>query len=98
MFIYNVTINMDAAIAHEWLEWMKNKHIPDVLNTGCFVENKILKVLSDDEGATYSVQYTFKTMEDFENYKAKHAAALQKEHTERYSGKFAAFRTLLQIV
>ena len=98
MFIYNVTINMDAAITKEWLDWMKNKHIPDVLNTGCFIENKILKVLSDDDGATYSVQYTFKTMEDFETYKTKHAQGLQKEHAEKFNGKFAAFRTLLQIV
>lgn len=89
---------MDSAMAEEWLHWMKTKHIPDVLNTGCFVGNQIVKVLGNDEGATYSVQYTFKTMDDYDRYKAEFAPALQKEHTEKYSGKFAAFRTLLEIV
>ncbi|MBK6836005.1 MAG: DUF4286 family protein [Bacteroidetes bacterium] len=98
MYIYNVTLNMDAAIAEEWLHWMKTQHVPDVLKTGCFVGNQIVKILGNDEGATYSVQYTFKTMEDYDRYKAEHAPALQKEHTEKFSGKFAAFRTLLQIV
>jgi hypothetical protein len=37
-------------------------------------------------------------MEDYDRYKAEHAPSLQKEHTEKFSGKFAAFRTLLQIV
>ncbi|MFY8185078.1 MAG: DUF4286 family protein, partial [Bacteroidia bacterium] len=76
----------------------KTKHIPDVLNTRCFVGHQVVKILADDEGATYSVQYTFKTMEDYDRYKAEHAPSLQKEHTEKFSGKFAAFRTLLQIV
>lgn len=60
MFIYNITINISADAHQLWLEWMKGTHIKDVMKTGCFIENKILKVLYvEDEGHTYSVQYTF---------------------------------------
>jgi hypothetical protein len=52
----------------------------------------------DDEGATYSVQYTFNTMEEIEAYQKNHAPRLQAEHSKRYEGKYAAFRTLLEIV
>ena len=41
MIIYNVTVSLvDQTIHEEWLNWMKTKHIPDVMNTGCFLSNK----------------------------------------------------------
>jgi len=99
MYIYNVTVSIEKTLAEDWLNWMKTVHIPDVLNTGYFSENKICRVLNvDDEGATYSVQYTFEKMEDIEAYQKNHATRLQAEHSQRYEGKYAAFRTLLEIM
>ncbi|HEY1038937.1 MAG TPA: DUF4286 family protein [Bacteroidia bacterium] len=98
MFIYNVTVNLDESVHEEWLNWMKTKHIPDVLMTGCFTGARVLKVLADDEGVTYSVQYDFDTMERYDRYRAEFAPALQKEHMDRYSNKFVAYRTLLERV
>jgi hypothetical protein len=99
MYIYNVTVSIDKSLADEWLEWMKTIHVPDVLNTGHFIENKICKVLHvNDEGETFSVQYTFKSMSDIEEYQKNHAQRLQAEHSKRYEGKYAAFRTLLEIL
>lgn len=99
MYIYNVTVSIDKSVADEWLNWMKTIHVPDVLKTGNFIENKICRVLNvDDEGATFSVQYTFKEMIDIEDYQKNHAKRLQEEHSKRYEGKYAAFRTLLEIL
>ena len=57
MFIYNVTVNIDEGSDQEWLLWMREIHIPDVLKTGCFTGSRILKVLGvDDTGHTYSIQ------------------------------------------
>ena len=50
MIIYNVTVNIDESIHEEWLLWMKNVHIPDVMETGHFLENKICKILAESEG------------------------------------------------
>ena len=101
MIIYNVTVNIADDVHAEWLNWMKTKHIPDVMATGYFLENKIAKVLTtqeDETGHTYAIQYTCNSMADLDEYQEKFAAALQKEHTARYDGKFAAFRTLLEVV
>lgn len=100
MIIYNVTVNVDHDIHEEWLEWMKQVHIPDVMATGAFLENKISKVLSEEEagGITYAIQYISRDMATLENYQAEHSPALQKEHSARYEGKFVAFRTLLEVV
>lgn len=99
MFIYNVTVNIDEDVHEEWLQWMKATHVPDVMNSGCFVENKIVKVLHvNDEGHTYSFQYTFKDMKDIEKYQKEFAPALQADVKKKYGEKFTAFRTLLEII
>jgi hypothetical protein len=97
--IYNVTVSIDKAIEQEWLEWMKTIHISEVMATGLFLENRIMKVLVEEsEGINYSIQYTCLTMDDYHTYRNKYAPELQKKHTERYKDRFAAFRTLLEII
>lgn len=97
--IYNVTVNIDDSVHEEWLKWMKEKHIPDVMNTGFFTENKICRILVKEEsGTSYSIQYTCASLQDLQEYQQKHAPALQKEHAEKFKDKFVTFRTLLEIV
>jgi hypothetical protein len=99
MIIYNVTVNIEHDVHDEWLKWMKTEHIPDVMKTGFFIENKICKVLVDEEqGITYSIQYTAPDMQALETYQRDHAPRLQKEHNDRFTNKFVAFRTLLEVV
>ena len=49
MILYNVTINIDATIQKEWLIWMKEIHIPKVMETGCFTENKVCRILAEED-------------------------------------------------
>ncbi len=99
MIIYNVTVNIDHNVHDEWLKWMKEVHIPDVMNTGLFIENKVCRILAEEEGGkSYSIQYLCKDMETLEKYQQEFAPKLQQEHTKKYKGKFAAFRTLLEVV
>jgi len=101
MIIYNVTVNIENDVHEDWLNWMKTKHIPDVMNTGYFLENKMAKVLTtqeDETGHTYAIQYTCNSIDDLDEYQEKHAPKLQEEHVNRYQGKFVAFRTLLEVV
>lgn len=98
MFIYNVTVTLEDSIHNEWVKWMKETHIPDVMRTGLFTENKLCKVLSEELETTYAIQYTFRTMDNMNRYQKEHAPRLQKEHTEKFKDKFAAFRTILEII
>jgi hypothetical protein len=70
------------------------------MRTGMFIENRIYKVLNEDDadGTTYSVQYVCKNLDDYEKYRQQFAPALQEEHTKKYKDKFVAFRTLLEII
>lgn len=99
MYIYNVTVNISDDAHQEWLSWMKTTHINDVMKTGCFVDSRMLKVLYvEDEGHTYSIQYHFLEMSDIERYQKKFAPALQAQHKDKFEGKYAAFRTILQVI
>lgn len=99
MIIYNITVNINDDVHDEWLKWMKEIHIPDVMKTGCFKGNRICKVLvKEEKGTTYSIQYTCNSMEEYNKYQKEHASRLQIEHSKKYVDKFVAFRTLLEVV
>lgn len=100
MLLYNVTIGIDNDAEAEWLRWMKEKHIPDVLGTGMFVGHKIYKVLHDqDDGTTsYSIQYFAKTIDHVQQYLEVFAPALREELQKKFANRHVAFRTLLEEV
>ncbi len=99
MIIYNVTVSIDEDIHEEWVSWMKSIHIPEVLGTGMFVESRFTRVIGEEEGGkTYSIQYLCESMDIYEKYQSDFAPDLQKSHNDKYAGKFAAFRTLLNVV
>ena len=98
MFIYNVTVSVTKEVENEWVAWMKQVHIPDVLNTGMFTSYKFYKVLSHDDPATssYATMYNFDVLDNFVKYLNELAPVLRKGMDEKFGGKYAAFRTLLQ--
>jgi len=99
MIIYNVTLSVDVDVHEQWLAWMKATHIPDVMATGLILDNRLCRVLAEEEGGmTYAAQYTFADMATYERYRDEHAPRLQAETHKHYGGKFAAFRTLLEVL
>jgi len=97
MIIYSVTIAIQAGIETEWVEWMNKVHVPDVLQTGCFEECKFYRVLgSTDDELTYLLQYRCPSLDEYHRYRDNFAPALQKDHTERFAGKFRGSRQVLE--
>ena len=101
MILYNVTVNIDEDVEQDWINWMKETHIPEVMNTGFFQDYKMLKMLSegeDDTGRTYAIQYKAETLGHLETYLNTVAPKIQKKSIIRYGTKLAAFRTVLEEV
>ena len=99
MIIYSVAITIDADIESEWVDWMKRIHVPDVVRTGCFTECRIYKVIDSDAAElSYVMQYCCRSLEEYHRYRNNFAAALQKEHSERFAGRFRGARQLLEEV
>ena len=100
MFLYNVTIKLDHSIHAEWVQWMKDKHIPDIMQTGCFTGYKFVRLLDidDTEGVTYATQYFAATKEDYDKYISVFANLLRDQALKLWGNKFMGFRTLMKEV
>ena len=99
MIIYSVTVTIEPAIEREWLDWMRRTHVPDVLRTGCFTGATIYKMFeATTDEQTYVIQYQCSAMAEYHRYRDDFAAAVQKEHSDRFSGRFRASRQILEEV
>lgn len=100
MIIYNVTIKVDSAIQYEWFVWLKEEHIPDILNTGCFSQANIMRLLETDdaEGPTYAIQYHAQSKALYNRYIEKFARIMQQKSFDKWGGQFIAFRSVMQVV
>lgn len=100
MILYNVTIKTEPSISEEWLKWMKEEHIPEVLATGCFTRATILRLLEvdDSEGPTHAIQYLAESKALYNRYIEKFADELRKKTMEKWGSRFIAFRSVMQVV
>ena len=99
MIIYNVTVKLEKEIAMEWLDWMKQEHIPEMLATGKFSRALMSRVMVEEPmgGITYSVQYTAENREMLQRYYEEDAPEMRAK-SKPFEGKFVAFRTELEVV
>jgi hypothetical protein len=100
MLIYNVTTKVDWSIADEWVKWMQETHIPEVMGSGCFEKHQLVRLLDIDEqeGPTYAAQYYATSKISYEDYIDKYATELREKVINKWGNKFISFRTLMELV
>jgi len=99
MILFNITIILDNEIHNEWLHWMNTRQIPDIMNTGCFVSNRLLNVLdSPNEGVTYCVQYISDSLEKLNEFRQKHDHSIQAKLPEQFNNKLVLFSTVMKFI
>ena len=98
MIIFNITINISHAAEKEWLQYMKTVQIPEIMQTTLPLDCKLLRLLTEieNEGSTYTSQFTFRTMEDFLAHQTHFQADIQERHHQLFNGQYVSFRTLLE--
>lgn len=101
MILYNVTCLVADEIHDDWMEWMKNEHLPEVMATGKFVSHKMYRIdphSGEDTGTSYSIQYTLESRELYHDYAQNHGPALKEKTLRRFGDQVMAFRTILEEV
>ncbi|MCF8283394.1 MAG: DUF4286 family protein [Sphingobacteriales bacterium] len=99
MVLYSVTVNVADEVHEEWLQWMREVHVPDVMNTGCFVSNKIMRLKDPiQDGNTYSFQYFAETDALLTQYLEVYAPALRADVDSKFANQYLAFRTILDVI
>ncbi|MEL6922957.1 MAG: DUF4286 family protein [Bacteroidota bacterium] len=100
MIVYNITSKIDHSVIDDWLQWMQDEHIPDVMATGLFSEPRLCRVIGMDEseGLTYAMQFSCDSLSVMHRYEVNFAKALRKKTQQRYGEKVLSFRTLMEVV
>jgi hypothetical protein len=100
MIIYNVTVKVEQQIAEKWLNWLRTEHIPEIMNTGCFTDYKIVRLLEidDSDGPTYAIQYSATTKDDYNKYIDLHSSEFIKKSFDKWGEQFIAFRSVMEVV
>jgi hypothetical protein len=100
MYVYNITTNIEGSSEDEWLLWMQEIHIPEMLGTGKFLSAKMCKVLVEEEmgGVTYSVQYMVETKEALGAFYKEDSVNLKNKMNSKFAGKYVFFETEMQLI
>ncbi len=98
--IYNVTVAVQPDIESEWVQWMRDEHIPDVLATGLFHSFVFTAVYPEQEqdSPSFSIQYRANDLESIQLYMQVYAAELRKKHKDAWGDRALAFRTILEVL
>lgn len=99
MILYNVTISLDPSVETDWLNWIRAEHLPEVMQTGLFVDCRLSQIQGQETGVTaYSILYYSKSEDAFETYAKEHAPRLNRIHAEKFNGKIASFSTIMNLI
>ncbi len=99
MIIYNVTLSINPGIEKTVIQWLKEEHIPEVLDTGLFLAYDIFKIIEDPTDRkhnSYAVQYKLASWAHFNTYTLEHAERLRDKTKQKFGDNVLAFRTFLE--
>ncbi len=98
--LYNETFKVEETIATEWLTWMKETQIPNILKTGLFESFQINKLLftEEDGGVTFAIQFICQNMHNMQMYQRNHVNHFQTAMQADFKDKYVVFRTLMEII
>jgi hypothetical protein len=79
---YTVAVTFeDTALAEEWLRWLREVHIADVLAGGA-TDAEIVEL--DGPRRSFEVRYHFDSREAFARYERDHAPRLRAEALQKF--------------
>lgn len=100
MIIYNVTVNVTHQANDLWMKWLKEEHLPEIMETNTFHDVKIYQLINIDEtdGPTYSVQFFANSMKEYDNFIQEFAPDLRKKSEKKWGNDMFSFRTTLKSI
>lgn len=78
--VYEVTVVVEGELVADFEEFMRRRHVPDVLATGYFAGASFLR----SSAAGYCTRYTAESREALDNYLESAAPALRADFLEHF--------------
>jgi hypothetical protein len=80
MVTYEITATVAPRLADEYERYMRERHVPDLLATGCFVG----AALTRSTPGRYRIRYEAPDQTTLDRYLAEHAPRLRAHALERF--------------
>lgn len=100
MIIINQTFNVEPSVMADWVQWLRKVYVPEVMATGYFTDNRIMRLLTEDEenGNTFAVQFTMPsaTYVNVSDNDFMHKFELMA--SQNFGDKVLFFRTVLEVM
>ena len=92
---YEVSLDVDAAIADDYLAWL-HAHVDEILALPGFIGANILSLDVEEPGRrAWCVRYRLTDRSALEAYFREHAARMREDGVRRFGGAFRASRRIL---
>lgn len=99
MLIYNTTFQVDDDVRENFLIWIKESYIPEVLKHGALKMPRICRILSHrDEGSVYSLQWEVENSGLLHSWHLEQGVRLNEELTKLFKDKVIGFPTLMEVI
>lgn len=100
MLIFNTTFLVSDRIHGIWLKWVREQHIPFMLESGMLTAPQVAKVISaeDQEGTSYSVQFCVADMQTLENWHIKYSKIFEQLFAAKFGSEGMFFASVLEII
>lgn len=98
MIVYEVSIEVDRAIAADYLDWLR-EHVAQMLRFDGFVGARLHERCDLDDAAPrcgFVIVYRLRDQSALDAYFANHAAAMRADGERRFGGRFGASRRVLR--
>jgi hypothetical protein len=95
MIYYYVQLTIDTKVQTDWIQWMMETHIPEVVATGHFEKcyfQQIIDPLPTADKVSFLVIYECESLESLRKYSENDAPRLMEEHEKKFGGSFSVNR------
>ncbi|MBS0226792.1 MAG: DUF4286 family protein [Proteobacteria bacterium] len=94
--VYEVNLDVDAAIADAYLAWLRD-HVAEILGLPGFLDARIFAVEDPPPGRIlWCVHYRVRSRAALQDYFDHHAAAMRGDGILRFGDRFSASRRILE--
>ncbi len=99
MYIYNITFQVSPEIEKEWLDFLKQKFIPQMLASGVLQSALTSKIVATgDSGTSYSVQFKTKDKYTLDKFLKEEFDAVFEKFYLKFAPKMVFFATELDVL
>jgi hypothetical protein len=80
MIAYEVTVDVEEGLIDDYMDFMRSRHIPQILATGCFSHAEFDRASE----TRFRQRYLADSLAELEQYLERHAPGLREDYEQRF--------------